>query len=108
MSQKHIRARLPKIRTIEENEPALLTFTIYRRHREREDILRIIADVAAEQERCSQMTPEEKVAENGLRLQCQLESEPALTLLSQPTPPGYMVRARFRADYSSFKRKQEN
>ncbi|KAF2180920.1 hypothetical protein K469DRAFT_555790 [Zopfia rhizophila CBS 207.26] len=70
--------------------------------REREEILKSIAEFAAEKERRSRMTPEEKTAENGLRLRRRLESEPALTVLLQPTPPGYMARARCRADYCSF------
>ncbi|PVH91609.1 hypothetical protein DM02DRAFT_334936, partial [Periconia macrospinosa] len=69
--------------------------------REREEILRNIAEFAAGTERRSRMMPEEKIAENGLRLRRQLESEPALAIMLQPTPPGYMARARCRADYCS-------
>jgi len=42
---------------------------------EGEEILRNIAQFAAETERRSRMTPEENVAENGLRLRRRLESE---------------------------------
>ena len=73
--------------------------------REREEILKDIAGFAAEKERRSRITPEEKIAENGLRLRRRLESEPALTVLLQPTPPRYMARARCRADYCFFAEK---
>jgi hypothetical protein len=53
--------------------------------------------LAAEEERRSLMTPEEKIAENGLQLQRRLEQEPALRILLQPTLPDYMARARCRA-----------
>lgn len=65
---------------------------------EREEILRDIAELAAETERRSLMIPEEKRVENGLRLQGELESKPALAILLQPTPPTCMARARCRAD----------
>jgi hypothetical protein len=42
---------------------------------EGEEILRNVAQFAAETERRSRMTPEENVAENGLRLRRRLESE---------------------------------
>ncbi|XP_014550519.1 hypothetical protein COCVIDRAFT_115245 [Bipolaris victoriae FI3] len=69
---------------------------------EREEILRDIAELAAETERRSLMTPEEKSLENGLRLRGELESKPALAILLHPTPPTWMARARCRADYCSF------
>lgn len=67
--------------------------------REREYYQRRMENIAAGSERRSRMTPEDKTAETGLQLQRQLDSEPSLTLLLQPSPPGHMTRARCRARY---------
>jgi hypothetical protein len=60
---------------------------------EREEISRDIAELAAETERRSMITPEEKRLENGLRLRGELESKPTLVILLQLTSPMCMVRA---------------
>jgi hypothetical protein len=49
--------------------------------REREEILKDIAEFATKKERYLRITPKEKVAENRLRLRQRLESKPALTVL---------------------------
>ena len=60
----------------------------------REYVLDCEAQIAAEAERRSRFTPEEKVAENFSSLSNQLDEDPSLLLFLQPTPPGHMARAR--------------
>jgi hypothetical protein len=78
---------------------------IERLTRDKEYSLRETAAFAAEEERRSLMTPQEKVAENGLQLQCRLDGEPALAILLQPTPPGHMAKARCYANCCPFAEK---
>ena len=59
--------------------------------REREEILKDIAEFATKKERRLRITPKEKIAENGLYLRYQLKSKPVLTILLQLTPPRYMA-----------------
>ena len=109
MPQKQIRARLPKIHTIEEDEPAVFTFfTTYKRHQRKRGHSKDNSGCRCWTRAVFADDAWRKGCGEWVTLTTSTESEPALTFLSQPTPPGYMVRARCRADYSSFKRKQEN
>lgn len=56
--------------------------------------INLMTQLSAEDERRSRVTPEEKVAENFSSLHDQLDKNPSISLLLQPTPPGHMARAR--------------
>lgn len=64
--------------------------------RDRQYYLRIAEEFGIEEERRSRLTQEERMAEDGRKLQRRLE-EDAATLTLQPSPPGHMRRAHCRA-----------
>ncbi|KFY03267.1 hypothetical protein V490_00223 [Pseudogymnoascus sp. VKM F-3557] len=65
--------------------------------RDRHYYLRIEEEFGAEEERRSRLTQEERMAEDGRKLQRRLEQDAAMTILLQPSPPIHMRRAHCRA-----------
>ncbi|KFY92486.1 hypothetical protein V498_04915 [Pseudogymnoascus sp. VKM F-4517 (FW-2822)] len=65
--------------------------------RDRHHYLREAEEFGAEEERRSRLTQEERMAEDGRKLQRRLEQDAAITILLQPSPPIHMRRAHCRA-----------
>jgi hypothetical protein len=66
--------------------------------RDRHYYLREAEELGAEEERRSRLTQEERMAEDGRKLQRRLEQDAAITILLQPSPPIHMRRAHCRAN----------
>ncbi|KFY18109.1 hypothetical protein V492_00134 [Pseudogymnoascus sp. VKM F-4246] len=60
--------------------------------------LRREEEFGAEEERRSRLTQEERMAEDGRKLQRRLEQDAAITILLQPSPAIHMKRAHCRAN----------